>query len=156
HWSAVPGRSPAPPERAGGWGRGPTGSGLGARFTAGRRVPEGCRCGCRPIERAGVRSGRGGQEAGRRTNQVLRALGVRKKRRWMELLWAVAGWVVGIGLNAVVYELPRSHRLFARPHCAECESQLPWAALTIVVPRPRGGCRNCQTRAVDPAHTLEW
>jgi prepilin signal peptidase PulO-like enzyme (type II secretory pathway) len=74
----------------------------------------------------------------------------------MELLWAVVGWLVGIGLNAIVHELPRSHRLFARPCCAHCESPLAWTAFTIAVPPLRGGCRNCQTRAVDPAHTLEW
>jgi leader peptidase (prepilin peptidase) / N-methyltransferase len=74
----------------------------------------------------------------------------------MELLWAVVGWIVGIGLNAVVHELPRSHRLFARPRCVQCDAPLLLTALTIVAPRIRRACRTCHTLAVDPAHTLEW
>jgi prepilin signal peptidase PulO-like enzyme (type II secretory pathway) len=74
----------------------------------------------------------------------------------MELLWAVVGWIVGIGLNAVVHELPRSQQLFVRPRCPHCEAPLLAAAFTIAAPSRRAACPGCQAPGVDAAHTLEW
>jgi leader peptidase (prepilin peptidase)/N-methyltransferase len=74
----------------------------------------------------------------------------------MELLWAALGWLVGIGLNAIVLELPRSHRLFARPCCASCGAPLSPAALTVLRPGARAVCKACGVPCLDLARTLEW
>jgi leader peptidase (prepilin peptidase) / N-methyltransferase len=74
----------------------------------------------------------------------------------MEWLWAVLGWPIGWLLNAIVHELPRSHRLFARPACVACERVLRPRALSVL-PFPDGGrCAHCGTVSVTWPSTLEW
>jgi prepilin signal peptidase PulO-like enzyme (type II secretory pathway) len=74
----------------------------------------------------------------------------------MWLLWAALGWVAGIGLNALVHELPRSDRLLARPRCTSCERLLPVSALTVLRRRARTACPSCSTPVLHWGRTLEW
>ncbi len=74
----------------------------------------------------------------------------------MWLLWAALGWIAGMGLNAIVQELPRSDRLLARPRCAGCEQPLPSRTLTILRPGARTACPACGVAVLNAARTLEW
>ncbi len=74
----------------------------------------------------------------------------------MWVLWAALGWIAGIGLNALVHELPRSDRLLARPRCARCERLLPLSTLTVLPPRAATVCPSCAAPVLHPAWTLEW
>jgi leader peptidase (prepilin peptidase)/N-methyltransferase len=74
----------------------------------------------------------------------------------MELLWAALGWLAGAGLNAVVHELPRSHRLASRPMCSACAHPLGPAQFTLLVPGPRRRCPGCAAVVTSPVGTLEW
>jgi leader peptidase (prepilin peptidase)/N-methyltransferase len=73
----------------------------------------------------------------------------------MVVLWALLGWVVGYGLNAIVVELPRSDRLIARPCCPSCGAALALPALSVLSGR-HGVCTACANRAVGLTRTLEW
>ncbi len=76
-------------------------------------------------------------------------------RSRMEWLWGALGWLLGVGLNRVVHELPRSHRPLAPPTCAACEAPLAWRQLTAFPLRGSAGCPQCGARAVTPATSLE-
>jgi leader peptidase (prepilin peptidase) / N-methyltransferase len=72
-----------------------------------------------------------------------------------ELLWGVLGWLAGYGLNAIVHELPRSHRLLSRPACTSCQQPLGLVALTILPVSHAAHCAGCGARVVSPASGLE-
>ncbi len=72
----------------------------------------------------------------------------------MEWLWGGVGWLVGWALNAVVYELPRSHAL-ARPRCAGCERRLGPKALSGWIKRGGGRCAACDAPVVARGSGLE-
>lgn len=74
----------------------------------------------------------------------------------MELLWAAVGWLLGIALNAVVTELPRSHRLWARPLCPRCEKPLTPKAFTAVPLPGASHCAACQAPIAPLWRSLEW
>jgi leader peptidase (prepilin peptidase)/N-methyltransferase len=72
----------------------------------------------------------------------------------MEWLWGALGWLIGWALNAVVYELPRTHRLVA-PRCGQCDRPAgPWQLTALPLPGA-GRCAACATRLVRLATSLE-
>lgn len=73
----------------------------------------------------------------------------------MEWLWGVLGWLAGWGLNAIVHELPRSHRLLARPACPACEASLGVWQMSLLGALTRRGCPTCGTAVVSLANSLE-
>jgi prepilin signal peptidase PulO-like enzyme (type II secretory pathway) len=74
----------------------------------------------------------------------------------MEVIWAAIGWALGILLNTIVSELPRSHQLSMQPRCPRCETLLPLGAFTVLPLGTRGGCPRCGTVLTWPLSSLEW
>ena len=72
----------------------------------------------------------------------------------MEWLWGALGWLVGWGLNGIVYELPRTHHL-GTPRCGACGRPAGPAQLTALPLRGAGRCAACGTPLVGRLTSLE-